>query len=78
MIKFVGKRAAVKHDKAPTVLKVVQPAAGAAAAPAVVKSVKVGTGVDFATLKGKAWFGRPQFSANEIEAIASGGASEIL
>jgi len=70
LIKFIGKRslvAAVKH------------AAPAAAAPMVsassVKPVKDGKGVDFLTMPGGAWFGRPLLSAAEIEAIESGGAS---
>jgi len=56
-------------------------APAAAPAPATVaasaKPVKVGTGVDFATLKGKAWFGRPLLSEKEMLAIESGGASAL-
>lgn len=73
-IKFVGKR-----SKAPVLRVAVSPhpvsqPQPAAAAP---KPVKVGTGVDFATLKGKAWFGRPGLSAKEMAAIESGGASDL-
>jgi len=35
------------------------------------------TGVDFYTLKGGAWYGRPQISKKEMEAIESGGATDI-
>lgn len=79
MIKFVGKRSGHKVAPLPATAAAVA-APKKALAPNVqqpVKSAKAGTGVDFATLSGKAWFGRPQFSAKEMEAIASGGASEI-
>ena len=38
------------------------------------KVIKQGNGVDFATLKGGAWYGRPRLSDAEIRAIESGGA----
>ena len=34
-----------------------------------------GSGVDFRTLKGKAFYGRPSLSLKEMEEIDSGGAS---
>jgi pyruvate/2-oxoglutarate dehydrogenase complex dihydrolipoamide acyltransferase (E2) component len=35
------------------------------------------TGVDFTTLKGKGFYGRPALTAKEIEAIESGGATDF-
>lgn len=77
MIKFVGKRSGVKVPSAPVAAAKKAPPSPGQVQQLPVKHVKAGTGVDFATLNGKAWFGRPQFSAKEMEAIASGGASEI-
>ena len=75
LIKFLGKRALIKRvqpakpqgDGTPRssekkiVLK-----------PVVQKVVKIGTGVDFTSLKGGAWYGRPLISTQEMEAINSG------
>jgi len=78
LIKFVGKRA---RGPGPTKSVIAQqqaftPATSqVAVGPTASKVIKVGTGVDFATLKGKAWFGRPTVSALEMEAVQSGGAS---
>jgi len=72
LIKFIGKRslaAAAKHA--------VPAAALAAASNSLGKPVKEGFGVEFDSLPGGAWFGRPQLSAAEIEAIESGGASAM-
>lgn len=72
LIKFIGKRslaAAAKHA--------VPAAALAAASNSLGKPVKEGSGVEFDSLPGGAWFGRPQLSAAEIEAIESGGASAM-
>ena len=72
LIKFThGKR--TLPAKAPAAAPTPAPATVAASA----KPVKVGTGVDFATLKGKAWFGRPLLSEKEMLAIESGGASAL-
>lgn len=71
-IKFLGKRP--KHPIV-AAAKPVPPVKIASAAP--VKVTKVGDGVDFATLKGKAWFGRPILSDAEMEAITSGGATSF-
>ena len=77
LIKFVGKRA---RGPGPTKSIAQQQAftpatSQVAVGPTASKVIKVGTGVDFATLKGKAWFGRPTVSALEMEAVQSGGAS---
>jgi len=72
LIQFIGKRslaAAAKHA--------VPAAALAAASNSLGKPVKEGLGVEFDSLPGGAWFGRPQLSAAEIEAIESGGASAM-
>ena len=66
-IKFIGKRSLVKAQPK---------AVGNAAKPfPSAKAVKEGNGVDFRTVEGGAWFGRPQMSDAEMEAIESGGAS---
>ena len=70
-IKFLGKRPKLPISTA----KPVPPVKIAAATP--VKITKIGNGVDFATLKGKAWFGRPMLSDAEMEAITSGGATSF-
>lgn len=66
LIKFLGKRSLIK------------------AAPKVAKTndsprqiVMEGNGEDFRSMEGGAWFGRPALSEEEIEAIESGGATEI-
>ena len=70
LIKFLGKRSLLKNT-APT-----PAAAPMKTGPSIVKKpVKDGNGVDFRTLVGGAWFGRPELSESEIEAIESGGAS---
>ena len=66
LIKFLGKRSLIKA--APTPAAPVMPYPTQAA-------IKDGGGVDFRTLG--AWFGRPQLSEREMEAIESGGASEF-
>jgi len=71
LIKFVGKRERVKTDVLGVAKAVaVQTPVPAAAAP--VKVVKEGNGVHFTTLQGKAFFGRPALSLEEMEAIDSG------
>jgi pyruvate/2-oxoglutarate dehydrogenase complex dihydrolipoamide acyltransferase (E2) component len=74
LIKFthVKREASATAPTAP-----VKAPAAAAPQPQVApgKAVKDGKGVDFRTLPGGAWFGRPQLSAVEIAAIESGGAS---
>ena len=91
LIKFVGKRSLAKgtHTTAhtahasntpplsqTTTLVSASPASSKPQLP--LKAIKPGTGVDFTTLKGGAWFGRPRISAAEIAAIESGGASFVL
>ena len=78
LIKFLGKRSllpkgtpthsssAVNNGNKTSAVKVM-------ATPSS-KFVKEGTGVDFATLKGGAWYGRPRISDAEMQAIESGGA----
>ena len=68
LIKFLGKRSLIKA--APTPVAAVMPFPTRAA-------VKGGNGVDFRSLEGGAWFGRPQLSEREAAAIESGGASEF-
>ena len=78
-IKFLGKRSllvakhGVAHTNAPAAKAV--PPAVVIQASTVPK--KVGTGVEFTTLRGGALFGRPALSAREVEAIISGGATAI-
>jgi hypothetical protein len=70
-IKFLGKRSHIKpvhlkEAESPVLQKnmtipVIMP-----------KAIKEGNGVDFATLKDGAMFGRPSFSQKEIDAIESG------
>ena len=77
LIKFLGKRSLLKNGghaaaaPAPTSSKT--PAPKVLQAPAS-KPVKQGNGVDFATLEGGAWYGRPRISEAEMNAIESGGA----
>ena len=78
LIKFLGKRSLLpKGSHSPSSSTVSSssktPAVKVTAAP-VSKPVKEGTGVDFATLKGGAWYGRPRISDAEMQAIESGGA----
>ena len=73
MIKFLGKRS---HLKAPLQQK---SASAALVSPATVSSppkqrMREGSGVDFMTLNGGAWYGRPRLSQKEMDAIESGGA----
>lgn len=73
LIKFLGKRSLLKNavpTSAAAPMKTASPIN-------VKKPVKEGNGVDFRTLTGGAWFGRPELSESEIEAIESGGASLI-
>ena len=72
LIKFVGKRSLAKSSSSIAEVKSSSPIAPAAVK---VTAVKEGKGVDFATLNGGAWFGRPKFSLNEMEAIDTGGAN---
>ena len=76
LIKFLGKRSllpkgspshsssTVNSSNKTSVVKVMDTS----------KPIKEGTGVDFATLKGGAWYGRPRISDAEMQAIESGGA----
>ena len=68
-IKFIGKRSLIKS-----------PAKAAASHNAPVSTNQVvieGNGEDFRSMDGGAWFGRPQLTDREMEAIESGGATEI-
>jgi hypothetical protein len=78
MIKFVGKRAHIKHSKESSGHVSKPVSAPVAKFEQVAKPLKPQTGVDFSTLKGGAWFGRPMLSAKEIEAIETGGANVTL
>lgn len=68
LIKFIGKRSAKK-------ITIPSPKNIPTSSPSTTtnKPTKPQTGVDFYTLKGGAWFGRPKLSQKEIEAIESGG-----
>ena len=66
LIKFLGKRSLIKATPAQSTAAMPYPSQA---------EIKDGGGVDFRTLG--AWFGRPQLSDREMEAIESGGASEI-
>lgn len=71
LIHFLGKRDRTKkaaHTAQST-------PASKPAAPS--KPVKEGNGVHFTTLKGMGFFGRPQLSLKEMEAIESGGATTL-
>ena len=79
MIKFLGKRSllpkgSTSHSSSAVSSSSKTTAVKATAAPTISKPVKEGTGVDFATLKGGAWYGRPRISDAEMQAIESGGA----
>ena len=80
LIKFLGKRSDIKHNSAPAAPVAVAQAPVAAQKGTAPKSAPVtkkpSTGVDFQTLKGGAWYGRPVLTAKEMEAIESGGATE--
>lgn len=76
LIKFLGKRSLLKKTPAaPTAAT--SGAAAAAAGAAAARVVKEGNGEDFMSMPGGAWFGRPKLSEAEMEAIESGGASEL-
>jgi hypothetical protein len=80
LIKFIGKRSLLSQQEAPSqkVQAPISPTQKLSSPPAKSqKPVKQGNGVDFATLKGGAWYGRPMLSEEEIEAIESGGASSV-
>lgn len=76
LIKFIGKRDHKKHTTVPQNKSESQQQH----APSVVtptdefRPSKPQTGVDFYTLKEKAFFGRPKLSQKEMDAIESGGA----
>ena len=80
LIKFIGKRSLVhkenKESPSPAPPKTVAPVAQENK-PAAKKVTKVGSGVDFGSLKGGAWYGRPLLSLEEMDAIDSGGATMI-
>ena len=78
-IKFVGKRSLLKtisyESIKPVTEQKILPVAKALIPSAGSGPKTIGNGVDFRTLKGGAWFGRPSLSAAEINAIESGGAT---
>jgi 2-oxoglutarate dehydrogenase E2 component (dihydrolipoamide succinyltransferase) len=76
LIKFLGKRSLLKGaaSSSSAAGKVSAGAQPVARPTPVAKVVKEGNGVDFATLKGGAWYGRPRMSDAEMRAIESGGA----
>jgi len=81
-IKFIGKRSLIKEDIAvPAVAVATIPLATSKTSILAIPPVKIvkpsGKAVDFSSLKGGAWYGRPLISEAEAEAIASGGASVI-
>lgn len=81
-IHFIGKRSHAKEQKQPQPPKQQQQQANTTAPkppqilkPATpTKPTKPQSGVSFTSLKGGAFYGRPQLSAKEIAAIESGGA----
>ena len=80
LIKFIGNRSLAKKENKETP----SPAPPTKVAPvaqenkfAPKKVTKVGSGVDFGSLKGGAWYGRPLLSQEEMDAIDSGGATMI-
>ena len=83
LIKFVGKRSkdanalseASNKTIASAAVVIPPPAAPVAVNTSMKKVLKVGTGVDFLSLKGTAWYGRPRMSTAEMEAVDSGGAT---
>jgi len=79
LIKFLGKRSLLAktsptHNTSSAVNSVNKTSAVKVMATPSSKFIKEGTGVDFATLKGGAWYGRPRISDAEMQAIESGGA----
>jgi len=71
LIKFIGKRSLAAAAKRAV------PASVAPVASSPAKVLMPGTGADFLSMPGGAWFGRPQISVAEMEAIESGGASAV-
>ena len=74
-IKFLGKRSLLPQKKCG-----VPECAAKKAIPLVVAPVapkKIGNGVDFTTLRRGAFYGRPELSSREVDAILSGGATAI-
>ena len=81
-IKFIGKRDRAQHKDtahaatAPSGGKAVSaPSPAAPVRSATSGPTKVGTGVDFTTLKGLGFYGRPTLTQKEIDAVESGGAT---
>lgn len=77
LIKFIGKRDHTKRVPVATPTGKPLIVEGNTAAPSrgAEPNSKPQTGVDFTTLKMGAWYGRPQLTASEIDAVASGGAT---
>jgi hypothetical protein len=89
LIKFLGKRANIKINTLKPVsgnsTRSTASASTSISSPTTSKptptpmnikgSSIAGSGVDFRTLKGKAFYGRPSLSLKEMEEIDSGGAS---
>jgi len=74
LIKFLGKRSLLKKSSSTSSSVVNQNINNISSS----KPIKEGNGVDFTTLNGGAWFGRPMMTDAEIDAIESGGASISL
>ena len=74
LIKFLGKRSLLKKSSSTSSSVVNQNINNISSS----KPIKKGNGVDFTTLNGGAWFGRPMMTDAEIDAIESGGASISL
>jgi hypothetical protein len=79
LIKFLGKRSLLKttptnpsHQGPPGIVTTPQQLPSPSLQHK--KVAKVGTGVDFTTLDGGAWYGRPRLTKQEMDAIDSGGA----
>lgn len=81
LIKFVGKRSLVPakstESHPPSKVPVTAAVSATAAPKAAPKPVREGSGIDFRSMAGGAWYGRPVLSKEEIEAIESGGASAV-
>jgi hypothetical protein len=79
LIKFKGKRSSINlsHNSIPRILNNIRSAPTQGLAKEIDKSkpLKASNGVDFWTLAGGAWYGRPHLLQSEIDAIESGGAS---
>jgi hypothetical protein len=73
MIKFLGKRSHLKVPLQPKAVPFV-PISPATVSSPPKQRLREGSGVDFMTLKGGAWYGRPRLSQKEMDAIESGGA----